>query len=357
LKENKGEFFSEIPPAPSNSFPLQFAYLQTRNSLQHHVTEKFNIKSMQGTQSPMQGAVSPLMKRRDPGFKYNEWENGDQTLFANQILEIADPGINNIDNLNNQLLPDRMDTKSPTPILHHPHPQPPVAQPKPVGETAPHPTHHHANTRRRSQPAHQDEEYYYSGESEPYSASSQESADELPDLHAGDGASTSEIEEDFTPEEGYLPKKEGERMTMVVGPGRHQVKEFNILPINLLRVHYPAKSSDYILVKLICDKKLRKEEREIFMTAVSPQHSVNDKGEVTLPNLKISQTMLPGRTKGFKFVLTYTLISDGQEVERLVSEPFHIWSNVNQKGYPRKERDLYIIQRIKANSKKRRRRN
>eukprot|EP00029_Vermamoeba_vermiformis_P007325 TRINITY_DN313_c0_g1_i1.p1 TRINITY_DN313_c0_g1~~TRINITY_DN313_c0_g1_i1.p1 ORF type:complete len:312 (+),score=68.54 TRINITY_DN313_c0_g1_i1:142-1077(+) len=311
---------------------------------------------MQGAQSPMQGAVSPLMKRRDPGFKYNEWENGDQTLFSNQILEIADPGINNIDNLNNQLLGDRMDTKSPPPMLHSQ--QPPVVQPKPV-ETAPHPTHHHhhANTRRRSQPAHQDEEYYYSGDSEPYSASSQESADELPDIHAGDGASTSEIEEDFTPEEGFLPKKEGERMTMVVGPGRHQVKEFNILPINLLRVHYPAKSSDYILVKLICDKKLRKEEREIFMTAVSPQHSVNDKGEVTLPNLKISQTMLPGRTKGFKFVLTYTLISDGQEVERLVSEPFHIWSNVNQKGYPRKERDLYIIQRIKANSKKRRRRN
>jgi hypothetical protein len=29
LKENKGEFFSEIPPAPSNFFPLEFAYLQT----------------------------------------------------------------------------------------------------------------------------------------------------------------------------------------------------------------------------------------------------------------------------------------------------------------------------------------
>jgi hypothetical protein len=71
----------------------------------------------------------------------------------------------------------------------------------------------------------------------------------------------------------------------------------------------------------------------------------------------ISQAMLPGRTKGFKFSLTYTLVIDGREVERLVSDPFYIWSNVNQKGYPRKERDLYIIQRIKANSKKRRRRN
>jgi hypothetical protein len=79
------------------------------------------------------------------------------------------------------------------------------------------------------------------------------------------------------------------------------VKEFNVLPINVIQVNYQARPSDYILIKLIVDRKLRKEDREIFMTAVSPQHAVNEKNEIILPNLKISTPLVISSLGVFSF--------------------------------------------------------
>lgn len=143
------------------------------------------------------------------------------------------------------------------------------------------------------------------------------------------------------------------RVQILAGPAKHQVKEFNILPNNVLCVNYEPKNSDYILIRLICDKKMRRREKVIFMSAVSAKHAANEDSEIILHNLKISKEMLQGRTKGFKFCLAYTLVCDGKEVETIKSNTFYIWSNVNQPGFPRKQREQYLAQRIKANKRRR----
>jgi len=114
--------------------------------------------------------------------------------------------------------------------------------------------------------------------------------------------------------------------------------------------HYQSAPSDYIVVKLLCDPKMDK--GEIFLTAVSTHYSQNSTGEISIPSLKVSQKMLPGRTKGFTFRLMYELAIAGTMVQKEVTDEFFIWSNVNQKGYPRKERDAFISQRIESNKKK-----
>jgi len=131
------------------------------------------------------------------------------------------------------------------------------------------------------------------------------------------------------------------------------VKEFNILPNNVIHVKYTPRSSDYILIRLICDKKMRKREKVIFLSAISPKHAVREEGEIVLHNLKISKEMLQGRTKGFKFCLAYTLVENGREVETIKSNTFYIWSNVNQPGFPRKQREQCLAQRIRNNKRKR----
>jgi hypothetical protein len=144
------------------------------------------------------------------------------------------------------------------------------------------------------------------------------------------------------------------RIVVVKGPAKHQVKEFNVLPNNVLSVNYEPKNSDYILIRLLCDKKMRRREKIIFMSAVSAKHSSSEPGgNIILNNLKISKDMLQGRTKGFKFCLAYTLVVDGKEVETIKSNTFYIWSNVNQPGFPRKQRETYLAQRIQANQSKR----
>jgi len=152
------------------------------------------------------------------------------------------------------------------------------------------------------------------------------------------------------------PVIEGTHISLLVGPGEHQVKDFNILPINILRINYDSKSSDYIVVHLICDLKMKRVTREIFMTAVSSHHLSHDSKRAVLPALKISQQMLRGRTKGFLFQLRYTLVVDGREVESLHSEPFYLWSNVSQRSFPRHEREAYAMETQDINTKKRRRR-
>jgi len=145
--------------------------------------------------------------------------------------------------------------------------------------------------------------------------------------------------------------------TILRHPLKHQVKEFNILPATVLQLmrHYQnsSSSSDYVLVKLLCDPRMAKASSgDIFLTAISTHYSQNNQGEIAIPSLKVSQKMLPGRTKGFVFRLVYELHIDAKVVQSELSSEFFIWSNVNQKGYPRKERDQYISQRIESNKKK-----
>lgn len=151
------------------------------------------------------------------------------------------------------------------------------------------------------------------------------------------------------------PVIEGKYITLLVGPGEHQVKDFNILPINVLRINYDSKSSDYIVVHLLCDVKMKRTTRDIFMTAVSAHHLTHDNKRAVLPALKISQQMLRGRTKGFLFQLRYTLVVDGRELEALHSEPFYLWSNVSQRSFPRHEREAYAMETQDINTRKRRR--
>lgn len=141
---------------------------------------------------------------------------------------------------------------------------------------------------------------------------------------------------------------------IVCGPSLHQVKEFNILPTNILKVHYPSKNSDYISVTLVSEgDELKNGAVSIFLTAVSAKPERRDTNEIRLPNIKISKNLLQGRTKGYQFYLVYALISDGVEISSTRSTYFHIWSNVNQEGFPRQERMERIRERKQSNRKRR----
>lgn len=196
------------------------------------------------------------------------------------------------------------------------------------------------------------------------SRSSFATADDMSSNAGGDDGSDSDGGDSATVMTSIRPKDmppggpviEGKYITLLVGPGEHQVKDFNILPINILRINYESKSSDYIVVHLICDLKMKRAQRDIFMTAVSAHHQMHDNKRAVLPALKISQQMLRGRTKGFLFQLRYTLVIDGHEVESLHCEPFYLWSNVSQRSFPRHEREAYAAETQDINTKKRRRR-
>jgi len=167
--------------------------------------------------------------------------------------------------------------------------------------------------------------------------------------HAEGDPQTHEMDEDEIPR---ITDREDVYFTVIEHPLKHQVKEFNILPAGILQLmrHYQSTPSDYIVVKLLCDPKMDK--GEIFLTAVSTHYSQSSTGEISIPSLKVSQKMLPGRTKGFIFRLMYELVLGGKIMQSEVTDDFFIWSNVNQKGYPRKERDAFISQRIESNKKK-----
>jgi len=139
-----------------------------------------------------------------------------------------------------------------------------------------------------------------------------------------------------------------------MGPGEHQIKDYNFQPVNILYVNYTAQSSDYISVKLICDPKMNRVDPEVFILAFSPAFAVDESNLVFLPNLKISKEMLKGRTKGFNFYLEYSLIVKGNEVHSVRSNPFRLWSNVNQTGFPREKREEYVTQTETINKKRKR---
>jgi hypothetical protein len=132
-------------------------------------------------------------------------------------------------------------------------------------------------------------------------------------------------------------------MELLSGPAKHQVKEFNILPINVLRLNYRPQCADFIVINLLCGRKMRRRESLIFLTAVSAKRVAEENtNDIVVHNLKISKDMIQGRTKGFKFYLLYTLISGGERVCTLRSKSFYLWSNINQQGFPRQQRDKYL---------------
>lgn len=140
------------------------------------------------------------------------------------------------------------------------------------------------------------------------------------------------------------------------GPGVHQIKEYNIKPPSIIRINYTPSNSDILIVKLVCDKAMGLKDQEFFLAAVSPKYSADDSDRIYFTNLKISKDMLKGRTKGYTFHLSYCIFSNGEEKYKILSEPFYLWSNVNQNGFPREERDMYAnLDAKNIQSKKRKR--
>mmetsp|Transcript_14315 Transcript_14315/g.15873 ORF Transcript_14315/g.15873 Transcript_14315/m.15873 type:complete len:224 (+) Transcript_14315:36-707(+) len=62
------------------------------------------------------------------------------------------------------------------------------------------------------------------------------------------------------------------RLSLEVGPSEHQVKEFNILPANVISIQGKEllRCSDNITVHLVCDKQMGRDERDnnIFLIAI-----------------------------------------------------------------------------------------
>eukprot|EP01122_Echinamoeba_exundans_P007553 TRINITY_DN2349_c0_g1_i2.p1 TRINITY_DN2349_c0_g1~~TRINITY_DN2349_c0_g1_i2.p1 ORF type:complete len:549 (-),score=102.00 TRINITY_DN2349_c0_g1_i2:34-1680(-) len=166
-------------------------------------------------------------------------------------------------------------------------------------------------------------------------------------------------------------------MTIAESPAYHQVKDFNLLPHLRLRVRRDAhirldhrhldddeaddeadleslKREDYITIRLVCEEaNPRRPKCPIFLAAVPVLYKRNDTEDIVLTSLKVTQSMLPGRTKGYKFYLLATLIHNDQQVDFVLSHPFLLWSNVNQDGFPREDRANFLKARIEMNKKRR----
>lgn len=157
-------------------------------------------------------------------------------------------------------------------------------------------------------------------------------------------------------------------------PAYHQVKDFNLLPHLQLSVRREAgipvsvdmmekgsrlemeslKREDYITIRLVSEKSNpRTPKCPIFLAAVPVLYRRNETEDIILSSLKVTQSMLPGRTKGFKFYLLATLIHNDQQVDYVLSHPFLLWSNVNQVGFPREDRAHFLKARIEQNKKRR----
>jgi hypothetical protein len=166
-------------------------------------------------------------------------------------------------------------------------------------------------------------------------------------------------------------------MIIVESPAYHQVKDFNLLPHLCLRVRRDAqirlahrqldedepdddndveslKREDYITIRLVCEEGNPKRPKcPIFLAAVPVLYKRNDTEDIVLTSLKVTQSMLPGRTKGYKFYLLATLIHNDQQVDYVLSHPFLLWSNVNQEGFPREDRANFLKARFLFNKKRR----
>lgn len=137
-----------------------------------------------------------------------------------------------------------------------------------------------------------------------------------------------------------------------VGPGEHQIKDYNFHPVNVLLVNYQPHSSDFIVVKLICDPRMNRSDPEIFILGLSPLFYADESNRIFLHNLKISKDMLKGRTKGYEFNLEYSLFIRGSIIYSIRSDSFKLWSNVNQNGFPKEKRSEYVNQTESINKKR-----
>jgi hypothetical protein len=125
-----------------------------------------------------------------------------------------------------------------------------------------------------------------------------------------------------------------------IGPGLHQIKDYNMHPTSVLRLNYKPNPSDVLLVYLQCDPGMRRKDPLLFLEAVSPKYG-SEEGQLWFPALKVCKAMLKGRTKDFSFHLCFQLIQHNQPTVKILSAPFYIWSNVSQTGYPRDKRAEY----------------
>lgn len=91
----------------------------------------------------------------------------------------------------------------------------------------------------------------------------------------------------------------------------------------------------------------------MFLAAVPVLWTASEAEDIILTNLKVTQSMMPGRTKGFKFYLLVTLIHNDQQIDFVLSHPFLLWSNVNQEGFPRDDRARFLKARIETNKRRR----
>jgi hypothetical protein len=147
--------------------------------------------------------------------------------------------------------------------------------------------------------------------------------------------------------------KLGKCISVFTGPWTHQVKDSNLLPLSVIRVHDASVSSgDFVIARLVCDPEYRK-NGTVFLGA-APCLYRDENGCVVLPSLKITKAMLPGRTKGFDFRVMYTYIKSGVEVEHVISDVFSIWANAYQSGFPLEEHSKQIEKRTEINKHKKR---
>jgi hypothetical protein len=83
-----------------------------------------------------------------------------------------------------------------------------------------------------------------------------------------------------------------------------------LIPSNIIRVNTAGlRSDDYISITLMLDPRFRAQSPSltdrIFIMGVPALYGLSEGSYWKLPSLRISQEMLPGRTKGFRFRLSY----------------------------------------------------
>lgn len=122
-------------------------------------------------------------------------------------------------------------------------------------------------------------------------------------------------------------------------PTEHQVKDFNIIPTPVIKIKANARTCDFVAAHLYCDESMHLDD-PIFLAALNAKLITNS--ELAFINLRVTKEMLKGRTKGFSFVISFTYYSDGQELDTIYTTPFWLFSNVNQEGFPKSERDSYL---------------
>lgn len=126
-------------------------------------------------------------------------------------------------------------------------------------------------------------------------------------------------------------------ISIQIQPSEHQVKECLIVPHPVLKVLCEPKSCDYITAYLVCDKRMNHDD--IFLAAHSARFYKNV--DIIFDNLKITNKMLKGRTKGYDFRIRFDYMSQTKVCSSIYSKPFNLWTNVRQKGFPREKRESY----------------